>query len=105
MTNAVRTAADFLARLPRDCLSPETTEGREGFLHPYDIQGGVAEVKSVCVFTGVVTAGDADTGTTHSAAIKATATRIPNHLKPFIFYSSVSLISFTLLKSGMVDSR
>jgi len=45
MTNAVRAAADFLARLPRDGLSPETTEGREGFLHPYDIVGGVAEVK------------------------------------------------------------
>ena len=45
MTNAVRAAAEFIARLPRDCLSPETTEGREGFLHPYEIQGGVAEVK------------------------------------------------------------
>jgi len=45
MVNAVRAAADFLARLPRDYLSPETTEGREGFLHPYEIGGGVAEVK------------------------------------------------------------
>jgi tripeptide aminopeptidase len=45
MTNAVRAAAEFIARLPRAWLSPETTEGREGFLHPYEIQGGVAEVK------------------------------------------------------------
>ena len=45
MTNAVRAAAEFVARLPRDRLSPETTDGREGFLHPYEIQGGVAEVK------------------------------------------------------------
>lgn len=45
MTNAVRAAAEFVARLPRDCLSPETTDSREGFLHPYEIQGGVAEVK------------------------------------------------------------
>ena len=45
MTNAVRAAADFVARLPRDDLSPETTEGREGFLHPYEIAGGVGEVK------------------------------------------------------------
>ena len=45
MTNAIRVAADFLARLPRDGLSPETTDGREGFLHPYEITGGVAEVK------------------------------------------------------------
>ena len=44
MTNAVRAAGEFVARLPRDGLSPETTEGREGFLHPYEISGGVAEV-------------------------------------------------------------
>ena len=44
MVNAVRAAADFLARLPRDRCSPETTEGREGFMHPYGIEGGVAEV-------------------------------------------------------------
>ena len=45
MTNAVRAAADFVDRLPRDRLSPETTEDREGFLHPYEMAGGVAEVK------------------------------------------------------------
>ena len=44
MTNAVRVAADFLSRLPRDTLAPESTEGREGFFHPYDISGGVDEV-------------------------------------------------------------
>jgi len=44
MTNALRVAADFVGRLPRDTLSPETTEDREGFLHPYEIRGGVAEV-------------------------------------------------------------
>jgi len=45
MTSAVRAAAAFLGRLPRDHLSPETTEGRQGFLHPYEIGGGVGEVK------------------------------------------------------------
>jgi tripeptide aminopeptidase len=45
MTNAVRVAAEFVARLPHATLSPETTEGRQGFLHPYEIIGGVAEVK------------------------------------------------------------
>ena len=45
MVNAVRAAADFVARLPRDRLAPEATEGREGFLHPYEISGGVAEVR------------------------------------------------------------
>jgi tripeptide aminopeptidase len=45
MTNALRAAADFVGRLPRDRLAPETTEDREGFLHPYEMAGGVGEVK------------------------------------------------------------
>lgn len=44
MVNAVRAAADFIARLPCSECSPETTEGRQGFLHPYRTEGGVAEV-------------------------------------------------------------
>ena len=45
MTNAVRAAGRFLEQLPRDSLSPESTDGRQGFLHPYQIAGGVGEVK------------------------------------------------------------
>jgi tripeptide aminopeptidase len=45
MVNAVRLAGLFLERLPRQLLAPETTADREGFLHPYRIEGGVAEVK------------------------------------------------------------
>jgi tripeptide aminopeptidase len=44
MVNAVRLAGLFLERLPRLGLSPETTADREGFLHPYRIEGGVADV-------------------------------------------------------------
>jgi tripeptide aminopeptidase len=43
MVNAVRIAAAFLDHLPWRTLSPETTADREGFLHPYRIEGGVAE--------------------------------------------------------------
>ena len=43
MVNAVRAAADFVARLPSDTCSPETTDKREGFIHPYVIEGGVGE--------------------------------------------------------------
>lgn len=35
MVNSIKVAADFLTRLPRNGLSPETTEGAEGFVHPY----------------------------------------------------------------------
>jgi tripeptide aminopeptidase len=40
MVNAIRVAADFITRLPRTGLSPETTEGYEGYLHPYQMQAG-----------------------------------------------------------------
>ncbi len=45
MVNAIRAAGDFVDRLPRDRLAPEATAGREGFLHPYQIEGGVAQTK------------------------------------------------------------
>jgi tripeptide aminopeptidase len=35
MVNAIKVAADFVHHLPSDRLSPETTEGHDGFLHPY----------------------------------------------------------------------
>lgn len=44
MVNAVRVSSDFLQRLPRSYMSPETTSERKGFVHPYTIEGGVAEV-------------------------------------------------------------
>jgi tripeptide aminopeptidase len=43
MINAIRVAADFIDRLPRDKCSPETTDERDGFLHPYVLTGSVAE--------------------------------------------------------------
>jgi tripeptide aminopeptidase len=43
LVNAVKLAADLVASLPRDRLSPETTEGREGFLHPTRCAGNAAE--------------------------------------------------------------
>jgi tripeptide aminopeptidase len=41
MVNAIKVAADFVHHLPAADLSPETTEGHEGFLHPYVQQSGV----------------------------------------------------------------
>lgn len=41
MINAVRLAGEFLTRMPWHTLSPERTSGREEFLHPYVIEGGV----------------------------------------------------------------
>jgi tripeptide aminopeptidase len=43
LVNAVKLLADVVASLPRDTLSPETTEGREGFVHPSRVTGGATE--------------------------------------------------------------
>ena len=39
LINAIKVAADFVGRLPRE-MSPEATDGYEGFVHPYVLQGG-----------------------------------------------------------------
>ena len=41
LVNAVKLAAELVASLPPDRLSPETTEEREGYVHPHRISGGV----------------------------------------------------------------
>jgi len=41
MVNAIKVAADFITRLPQDRLSPETTAGHEGFVHPYVVDAAV----------------------------------------------------------------
>ncbi len=56
MVNAIRLAAQFIERLPWHRLSPETTEGRDGFLHPYVIEGGVPETKIRVLLRSFVTA-------------------------------------------------
>jgi tripeptide aminopeptidase len=39
MVNALKIAADIIAALPRDEWSPETTEKRDGFVHPLRLDG------------------------------------------------------------------
>ena len=41
MVNAIRAAARFVDRLPRERLSPETTDGYGGFVHPYQFEASV----------------------------------------------------------------
>lgn len=43
MVNAVRAASLLVSMLPVDWLSPESSDGRQGFVHPYEIRGSVAE--------------------------------------------------------------
>jgi tripeptide aminopeptidase len=42
LVNALKLMADVIAALPRDGLSPEATEGREGFVHPERLSGSAS---------------------------------------------------------------
>lgn len=39
MVNAMKIAGEILAALPKDRLSPESTDGKRGFIHPVRIEG------------------------------------------------------------------
>ncbi len=45
MVNAIKLAAAVVAKLPSDTLSPETTEERDGYVHPVVISGDSSEVE------------------------------------------------------------
>lgn len=41
LVNSIKIASAFVEKLPRGEMSPETTEKKEGYVHPNSIQGGV----------------------------------------------------------------
>lgn len=45
LVNALHLAAKLIATLPQATLTPETTEGREGFIHVTEISGTAAEAR------------------------------------------------------------
>jgi tripeptide aminopeptidase len=57
LINAIKLAARFIDKLPADRLSPETTEGREGFVHPYVVNAGVDKTTVRFIVRDFVTAG------------------------------------------------
>jgi len=56
MENAIKIASGIVARLPRD-IAPETTKGREGFLHPIEMSGSMAEARLRFIIRDFETAG------------------------------------------------
>lgn len=45
LVNSMKVAAAFVDALPKDSWSPETTEGREGFVHPTAINGQLEQTE------------------------------------------------------------
>ena len=56
MVNAIKVAAAFIDRLPADALSPETTGGHDGFLHPFVVQASVERTSVRLLVRDFVTA-------------------------------------------------
>ena len=60
MINAIRLAARFIDRLPAAGCSPETTEGYEGFVHPYQLEASVDRTRVKVLIRDFVTAALAE---------------------------------------------
>ncbi|MBI1184288.1 peptidase T [bacterium] len=56
LESAIKMAGDFLAALPKNEWSPETTEKREGFVHPYEIKGGIEETEITMILRSFIDA-------------------------------------------------
>lgn len=72
LVNATRLAAQIVTALPSDRLTPETTEDRQGYIHPYEI-GGDAQKSTV---VAIVRDFDDDLLQQHIDLIRTTAEEI-----------------------------
>jgi tripeptide aminopeptidase len=57
LVNALKIAGEILARLPKTELSPETTEGRQGFIHPIRVEGIAEKCTIEFIIRDFVTSG------------------------------------------------
>lgn len=57
MVNAIKLAARFIESLPQDGCSPETTDGYEGYVHPYVVDASVDRTTVKLLVRDFVTAG------------------------------------------------
>ena len=56
MENAIKIAGQIIARLPAD-MTPETTDGRQGFIHPVAVTSSMAEARLAFIIRDFETAG------------------------------------------------
>jgi tripeptide aminopeptidase len=72
LVNALKLASRIVAALPADTLAPETTSGREGFIHPYSLSGTAGEAR----LTAIVRDFDDEQLEQHVALLRRTAEEV-----------------------------
>jgi tripeptide aminopeptidase len=72
LVNAARLAGRIVAALPQDRLTPETTSGREGFIHVYELDGSAGRT----VVRAIVRDFDDDLLDQHVALLTRTAAEV-----------------------------
>jgi tripeptide aminopeptidase len=60
MENAIKIAGAIIDKLPKDKLSPETTEDMQGFVHPTSVSGGLEQANIKFIIRDFVTEGLAE---------------------------------------------
>ena len=72
LVNAAKIAAKILARLPEDGRAPETTAGRDGFIHPYEVTASAGEAR----ITAIARDFDDDRRDAHAALLTGIAEEV-----------------------------
>jgi tripeptide aminopeptidase len=77
MVNAIKVASRFIDRLPRDTMSPETTDGHDGFVHPYVVQASVERTSVNVLIRDFVTAALKEKETALESLARSVAGEFP----------------------------
>jgi tripeptide aminopeptidase len=82
--NALKVAASFLDSLPKDALSPETTDGRLGFVHPIHIEGIAEKVTVSFIIRDFATAKLKEYESFLQQQLEATLKKFPDAKADFV---------------------
>jgi tripeptide aminopeptidase len=86
MVHAAKVAGAFLAALPTNEWCPEATQGREGFVHPTSVSGGLEEATVSFIIRDHVTAKLAE----HEARLKGILDEVISGFPGAVYTASVS---------------
>lgn len=70
MENAIKIAARVIDALPKDTCSPETTEGKEGFIHPHGVNAALGQATLKFILRDFTEQGLRDKATLLKSTVK-----------------------------------